>query len=81
MNNIPTSAKETLNKQLTRRLRELKFWEYDEAQDLKIIAESHELTDLVNEINEKFYFDETKDTTQTQTLRIENNTSRQKNNS
>lgn len=57
MNNIPTSAKETLNKQLTRRLRELKFWEYHEAQDLKIIAESHELTDLVNEINEQFYFD------------------------
>ena len=58
MNNIPQSAKETLNKQLTRRLRELKFWEYDEAHDLKIIAETYELTELVNEINEKFYFDE-----------------------
>ena len=56
--NIPTSAKETLNKQLTRRLRELKFWEYDEAQDIKIIAESYELTELVNEIDETFYFDE-----------------------
>lgn len=60
MNNIPTSAKETLNKQLTRRLRELKFWEYDEAQDIKIIAESYELTELVNEINETFYFDDAK---------------------
>lgn len=56
--NITTSAKETLNKQLTRRLRELKFWEYDEAQDIKIIAETYELTELVNEINETFYFDE-----------------------
>ncbi len=56
--NITTSAKETLNKQLTRRLRELNFWEHDEAQDIKIIAESYELTDLVNEINEQFYFDE-----------------------
>ena len=55
--NITTSAKETLKRQLTRRLRELHFWEYDEAQDLKIIAESYELTDLVNEINEQFYFD------------------------
>lgn len=54
LNNIPSSAKETLLIQLRRRLRELEFWQYDEANDIRIIAESYGFIELVNEINETF---------------------------
>lgn len=58
MSRFSNKTKKALENALTKRLRELNFWEFDEANDLLIIAEHHELKELINEINEKFYKDE-----------------------
>lgn len=52
INDLPSSAKETLLNQLTRRVRELKWYEYLELQDIKIIAEIYGFEELIKEIIE-----------------------------
>lgn len=48
------AKQEVLNK-LTKKFDTLENWQIEEAKDLKIIAESYEFLDLVEEINYKFY--------------------------
>ena len=52
--NLPTSARETLLNLLTNRFRDLKYWEYHEARDLRLIAETYGFTELANEIKEAY---------------------------
>lgn len=54
MISIPTSAKKTLMCMLRERWYKIPWYNYDEKNNVIIIAESYGLTDLINEFNETY---------------------------